>query len=66
MLIRHLRYCCDLYSNLRLLLAREDVPVVTPGQFVVADRGISLGDAVGSYEPLAKAVYGEVIIDLRA
>lgn len=47
-------------------MAREDVPVVTPGQFVVADRGISLGDAVGSYEPLAKAVYGEVIIDLRA
>lgn len=66
MLIRHFRYCCDLCSDLRLLLYGRDVPVVTPGQFVVADREISLGDAVGSYEPLEKVVYGEVVVDSSA
>jgi len=60
------RYCCDLCSDLRLLLYGRDVPVVTPGQFVVADREISLGDAVGSYEPLEKVVYGEVVVDSSA
>lgn len=52
---------CDLYSDLRLLWHRRDVPVDTPGQFVV-----SLGNAVSSYEPLEKVVYGEVVVDLRA
>jgi hypothetical protein len=58
--MKHLRSCCDLYSDLRLLWHGRYAPVVTPGQFVVADREISLGDA---YEPLEKVVHGEVVVD---